>query len=261
MDGINFRLQFHIVSKEDINYQAVLGTNLLQFVDIIVSEEGVKFVPRGSCNFGDSSPDPHKYACTLSGDLDICLQVTPYDGVSQNLQDNVDSFVLESDVENCYNKVEDSVELGVLVVGAAGGTETGGRGQRKVPSSTPKCLTPDQLDNFRRNSQGCRSIDNTETFQKGPKMGRSIGKETQATFLKQQVSRRNNKFDSSRNEDSGPNKVTTCLGRDHGEFVDIGVGQGGMDPCGPLCDSASIRVEYPSGGPNVGSGIKRTRKG
>lgn len=47
IDGIQLVVQLHVVQGSDIDYPAVLGTNLLQFVDILISGEGVKFIAKG----------------------------------------------------------------------------------------------------------------------------------------------------------------------------------------------------------------------
>lgn len=46
IDKILLNLRFYVVRAEDIAYPAVLGSNLLQFVDFIVTEEGVEFVSK-----------------------------------------------------------------------------------------------------------------------------------------------------------------------------------------------------------------------
>ena len=78
IDGIPLKIRFYVVRAEDLDYPAVLGTNLLQFVDLIIREDGVELVSKTAKNVGRSNIDDHqKYINTsefVSESVDCVVQ-------------------------------------------------------------------------------------------------------------------------------------------------------------------------------------------
>jgi len=47
-DNMSFTITFHVVKQEELEYDAIIGNNVLKYVDILFSTKGVVFKERKS---------------------------------------------------------------------------------------------------------------------------------------------------------------------------------------------------------------------
>lgn len=103
LDGIPLRIIFHVVQVDDLDYPAVIGTNLLQFGDLIIREDGVEFVPKDKGNARES--DRNGQGCTSTSKVV---------NVNTSLVDKVDKLV---DMKDCF--VDEVVQDGCKLKGVS----------------------------------------------------------------------------------------------------------------------------------------------